>query len=153
MGYMNITRSCTTLKFCFSFYSLTTTRILFKFLKLSIIIPSYNSKFTLRKCLESIYSSDFADFEVIVVDDKSTDDSWRIAEGFCVKLLRNKARKGQGYCRNEREIAGGAPCQLRSLRQDWPQQSRTWGGRVTIIWAYRLAERWTGLPCARPIFL
>ena len=42
--------------------------------KISIIIPAYNSAETIGACLESIFNQTFKDFEVIVVDDGSTDD-------------------------------------------------------------------------------
>ena len=40
---------------------------------LSVIIPTFNSVQTLNKCLESIISQNFDNYEIIVVDDGSTD--------------------------------------------------------------------------------
>lgn len=45
---------------------------------LSIIIPVYNTEKYLSECVESILSQTFEDFEVILVDDGSTDNSWKI---------------------------------------------------------------------------
>ncbi|MBR5118186.1 MAG: glycosyltransferase [Muribaculaceae bacterium] len=48
----------------------------------SVIIPVYNVGRYLPKCLESIARQSFGNFEVIVVDDGSTDDSGSIADDF-----------------------------------------------------------------------
>lgn len=48
--------------------------------KISVIIPMYNAEKFLRQCLISVLSSKFADYEVIVVDDCSTDGSVEEAE-------------------------------------------------------------------------
>lgn len=41
-------------------------------MKLSVVIPNYNGKNYLSKCLESLAKQDFRDYEIIVVDDAST---------------------------------------------------------------------------------
>ena len=50
---------------------------------ISIIVPLYNSKEFLVRCLESIHRQTFTDYEVIVVDDGSTDGSGELAESYC----------------------------------------------------------------------
>lgn len=50
---------------------------------LSIIVPVYNVKDYLIKCLDSIHQQTFQDYEVIVVDDGSTDGSGKMADDFC----------------------------------------------------------------------
>ena len=47
---------------------------------LSVIVPVYNTENYLRQCLDSIVNQTFSDFELIVVDDGSTDNSLKIAE-------------------------------------------------------------------------
>lgn len=47
--------------------------------KVSIIIPLYNAELFIRKCINSVLSQSFKDFEIIVVNDGSTDDSLSIA--------------------------------------------------------------------------
>ena len=42
---------------------------------LSVIIPVYNTEQGLRACLDSVLASGYRDFEVILVDDGSTDGS------------------------------------------------------------------------------
>lgn len=46
----------------------------------SIIIPVYNSEEYLDSCIESIFSQSFKDFELILIDDQSTDSSPEICE-------------------------------------------------------------------------
>lgn len=42
---------------------------------LSIIIPVYNTEYYLSYCLDSVLAQDFTDYEIILIDDGSTDDS------------------------------------------------------------------------------
>ena len=48
----------------------------------SIVIPVYNSAKTIRECLESIVTQSFPDFEVIIVNDGSTDETEKIVKSF-----------------------------------------------------------------------
>ena len=43
--------------------------------KVSVIIVNYNGKELLEKCLESLFKVDYDNFEVIIVDNNSTDNS------------------------------------------------------------------------------
>jgi glycosyltransferase involved in cell wall biosynthesis len=70
---------------------------------LSIIIPAYNEEKTIIKILEKIKnnSSDFFKYEVIVIDDASTDQSRKLLENnkhLYDKLLINETNKGKGFC-------------------------------------------------------
>ena len=49
-------------------------------MKLSIIVPIYNVAPYLRKCVDSLLAQDISDYEIILVDDGSTDDSGTIAD-------------------------------------------------------------------------
>lgn len=71
-------------------------------MKLSIIVPVYNVEKYLAKCLESLLSQDTEDYEVIVVNDGSTDDCPQILEGFHSPRLRvfSKPNGGQSSARN-----------------------------------------------------
>ncbi len=56
----------------------------------SIVVPAYNAERTLRECLESIVAQTFTDFEVIIVNDGSTDKTVEIATNFSKKDPRIK---------------------------------------------------------------
>ena len=77
-------------------------------MKISIIIPVYNSSLTLNECLNSIFSSKYYDFEVIVVSGNSTDNSVEIAKKYKTKIIELTENKGPALARNRgAEIAEG----------------------------------------------
>ncbi|MDK2802686.1 MAG: glycosyltransferase [Oscillospiraceae bacterium] len=51
-------------------------------IKVSVIIPSYNHELFIGKAIESVLSQDYNNFEVIVADDCSTDNSVKIIDSF-----------------------------------------------------------------------
>lgn len=53
----------------------------------SVIIPTYNSSKTLKKCLESIKSQSYQNIEVIVIDNNSIDNTKEIALSFTDKFF------------------------------------------------------------------
>jgi GT2 family glycosyltransferase len=58
--------------------------------RVSVVICVYNGAATLADCLEGATALDYPDYEVIVVDDGSTDDTPRIANEFDVRLIRTE---------------------------------------------------------------
>lgn len=70
----------------------------------SIIVPVYNVENYLRPCLDSILAQTFIDFEVILVDDGSTDNSGRICDGYAKKdnrfVVYHKQNGGVSTARN-----------------------------------------------------
>ena len=58
-------------------------------MKFSVIIPLYNKAPYIRKALESVLAQTYTDYEVIVVDDGSTDDSCAIADEFVREAMGN----------------------------------------------------------------
>lgn len=75
-----------------------------KEITISIIIPAYNVERYLPMCLESIARQSYGDFEVIVVDDGSTDGTGAIAEEFAQKDKRfhviHQSNSGMAAARN-----------------------------------------------------
>ena len=49
---------------------------------ISVIIPMYNTEAYINDCLDSLVAQTFTDFEAIIIDDGSTDESARIAAGY-----------------------------------------------------------------------
>ena len=44
----------------------------------SVVIPLYNKKHTIRECIASVLSQSYQDFELLVIDDGSTDNSFQV---------------------------------------------------------------------------
>ena len=73
-------------------------------MKISVIIPVYNSSTYLRKCLDSVVNQTLKDIEIIVINDGSTDDSKNIIEEYSCKykniIFIDQENKGIGKTRN-----------------------------------------------------
>ncbi len=68
--------------------------------RLSVIVPVYNGAMHLSRCLDSLRLSNCSDFEVIVVDDCSTDQSRQIAERSGARCVRAPHTLGPAGARN-----------------------------------------------------
>jgi len=68
--------------------------------KLSVVILTKNEERNIGRCLEYLFNQTLKDFEVIVVDANSTDDTVKIAESYGCKILREERSGGFGYARN-----------------------------------------------------
>ena len=69
----------------------------------SIIIPNYNSEKYIRKCLDSILNQKYKDYEIIIVDDMSTDNSVNIIKEYTderIKLIELDKKAYNGGTRN-----------------------------------------------------
>ncbi len=69
-------------------------------MKISVIIPTYNAESTLPYLLDSLSNQSIQDFEVIIVDDNSDDNSSQIAKSSPYKLIQLQKNYGPAYCRN-----------------------------------------------------
>lgn len=71
---------------------------------ISVIIPVYNTAQYLKRCLDSVLSQTFQDFEVILVNDGSKDDSWKICDEYAQLDFRiivfHKENEGVSVARN-----------------------------------------------------
>jgi glycosyltransferase involved in cell wall biosynthesis len=63
--------------------------------RVSIVIPTYNRSTVVRRAIDSVFAQTFQDFEVVVVDDGSTDDTRGALVGYPDRL-RYIAQKNQG---------------------------------------------------------
>lgn len=74
-------------------------------MNLSIIVPVYNVAPYLKKCVDSLLAQDYEDYEIILVDDGSTDDSGRLADELsgqspqCIKVIHQQ-NQGLSVARN-----------------------------------------------------
>ena len=70
---------------------------------ISLIIPVYNSKTYLRRCLDSVQAQTFTDYEVVLVDDGSTDGSSDICDAYAAMDSRfrvfHEANRGSSLAR------------------------------------------------------
>ena len=58
--------------------------------KISVIVPVYNTEKYLNRCVDSILAQTFTDFELILVDDGSTDGSGKMCDDYAGKDNRVK---------------------------------------------------------------
>lgn len=73
--------------------------------KVSVIVPVYNTREYLPKCLDSLVNQTLQDLEIVVIDDGSTDDSLEILKDYQTRYpdkikLIEKENGGQGAARN-----------------------------------------------------
>jgi|SRR5271157_89200 len=75
---------------------------------ISVIVPVRNNPRELRLCLERLFASTYSNYEVIVVDDASTDETPQVAADLGATVLRLGSRRGPAGARNRgAEIARG----------------------------------------------
>ncbi|WP_214714324.1 glycosyltransferase family 2 protein [Exiguobacterium sp. s151] len=73
----------------------------------SVIIPCYNSKESIVKCIDSLTNQTFQDFDVIIIDDCSQDDTYNFLEQYLSNvplntyLLKNEKNSGPAFSRNK----------------------------------------------------
>ncbi|WBL22394.1 glycosyltransferase family 2 protein [Zunongwangia sp. HRR-M8] len=72
----------------------------------SIIMPAYNSNNYIASSIASVISQDYQNWELIIVDDFSKDETFKIISAFSekdkrIKVFRNKSNRGAGFSRNK----------------------------------------------------
>jgi glycosyltransferase involved in cell wall biosynthesis len=68
-------------------------------MKISVVIPAFNSSGTLELCLKTLRQQTLPPDEILLVDDGSSDDTVRIAAPYA-RVIPNERRKGVGGARN-----------------------------------------------------
>ena len=70
--------------------------------KVSVIIPVYNGQRTLRQCLDSVLNQTYKNYNIIVIDNNSTDKTKKIIHSYKDKKISYvfEPRKGRAYARN-----------------------------------------------------
>lgn len=73
--------------------------------KVSVIIPTYNRAHLIGRAIKSVLNQTYQDFEIIVVDDGSTDSTEEVIKEFQkkdkrIKYVKHKKNKGEGAARN-----------------------------------------------------
>ena len=76
--------------------------------EVSVIIPTYNRGWIIKEAIDSVLAQDFRDFELIVVDDGSTDDTLRILDSYGQDLVAiQQPNRGVSAARNRGIAAAG----------------------------------------------
>jgi len=68
--------------------------------RISVVIPVHNASAFLPRCLSALQTSTFADFECVVVDDGSTDDSGSLAAAAGASVISTGGQRGPAFARN-----------------------------------------------------
>ena len=90
----------------------------------SVILPVYNGERDLAQAIESILAQTFADFELIIVDDGSTDNTASILEQYAardqrIRVLRNSVNRGIGPTLNRGIESARGEFIARQDADDW----------------------------------
>ena len=118
--------------------------------KVSISIPLYNCASHIRETIDSVLAQTFDDFELVIIDDQSTDDSYHIAKSYDdprIRVVKNIER--QGFFGNWNACLGfmsGTYCKL--LPHDDPLEPTCLEKQVRILDEHPEVEL---VHCARKI--
>lgn len=85
-------------------------------MQFSVIVPIYNVEKYLTKCLDSIVNQSFEDYEIILVDDGSTDSSGKIADAYKQKYMN---RNWVVVHQENQGLAGARNTGLDLAKGDW----------------------------------
>ena len=111
---------------------------------ISVIVPVYNVRHYLRQCLESLESQDYPSFEIILVDDGSTDGSGRICDEYAARNARfsvmHQRNAGLSVARNEGLTHANGRYVSFVDSDDWVSES--------YLSMLMLAIEQSGMPCA-----
>jgi len=63
--------------------------------RVSVMVPARNEEQNIASCVQSLLNQDYHDFELLVLDDHSTDRTWEILQGLAVSHRRLRIMKGK----------------------------------------------------------
>lgn len=97
--------------------------------KASFVIPAYNAEPFIHQCLDSVLEQTVNDFEIVVVDDCSTDETASILESYSardprVRVLRNERNSGVAVTRNVGLDAAEGEWMIALDSDDWIHKNR-----------------------------
>jgi glycosyltransferase involved in cell wall biosynthesis len=72
--------------------------------RVSVIIPTYNRAILLPRAIQSVLEQDFGDFELVIIDDGSMDETWQVMAQFPdprIRYIRLEKNQGIGFARGE----------------------------------------------------
>lgn len=74
--------------------------------EVSVLIPAYNVEPYIKECLDSVLAQTLQNFEIICIDDASTDRTWEILQEYAdsddrIRLFRHEKNRGQSCGRND----------------------------------------------------
>jgi glycosyltransferase involved in cell wall biosynthesis len=89
----------------------------------SVVIPTYNRAHLLVRSIQSVLNQSYQDFEIIVVDDGSTDNTEEVIKSFNderVKYIRHEGNKGNAAARNTGiKVAKGEYVAFQDSDDEW----------------------------------
>lgn len=76
----------------------------------SVIMAAYNAEKTIVDAVQSILGQTYKDFELIICDDASTDNTWYLLESLAgkdsrIRLIRQEKNRGSAVARNMRTFS------------------------------------------------
>lgn len=97
--------------------------------KVSVILPVLNGAPTLKRALDSLLTQTFRDFEILIVDDGSTDETPQIAEACAAqdsrcRLIRLDKNHGVSFARNKALAEAASPWIATLDADDWYEPQR-----------------------------
>ncbi|MGI6745549.1 MAG: putative teichuronic acid biosynthesis glycosyltransferase TuaG [Firmicutes bacterium ADurb.Bin300] len=74
-------------------------------LKISVVMPAYNAESFIEDAVNSVLAQTFEDYELIIIDDCSGDNTYEMIEGFArkdsrIRVYRNEKNSGVSFTRN-----------------------------------------------------
>jgi glycosyltransferase involved in cell wall biosynthesis len=91
--------------------------------KVSIILPTYNRAYVISRAIKSVLNQTYQDFELIIIDDGSTDNTEELIGGFStekIRYVRRGEKRGVCAARNAGlRVAGGTYIAFQDSDDEW----------------------------------